>query len=151
MKPRSRRSACAALWLGVAAFVLNVGWLTAATSPLPIPTRPASFPLSRPATIGKVVAWGSDSDDGWPHSTMPTGLSGVVAIAAGYARTVASMVVSVRLVPPQARGRTAAPTRSFCPRTLESVFQLDPSAHLWSELGLLPERRRKHASSHLEE
>ena len=60
------------------------GW--AATFPLPIPTRPTSFPLKRPAITGTVVAWG-ENDEG--QTTVPTGLSKVVAIAAGRFHTVA--------------------------------------------------------------
>ena len=43
---------------------------------------------------------------------------------------------------PPAGGRTAAPTRSFNPRTSESAAQLDPSALLRPELEPLPERPR---------
>ena len=48
-------------------------------------------------------------------------------------------------------GAAAAWTRSFNPRTFESVAQLDPSALLRPELEPLPERRLNHASSYPQE
>lgn len=54
--------------------------------PLPIPTRPTSFPLSAPASQGFVVAWGNN-DSG--QTNVPGGLSGVVAVAAGGGHSLA--------------------------------------------------------------
>lgn len=60
------------------------GW--AQTFPLPIPTRPTSFPLQRPAITGTVVAWG---DNRQGQTNAQAGLRGVVAVAAGLQHTVA--------------------------------------------------------------
>ena len=60
--------------------------VTAAVFPLPNPTRPAGFPLNRPALTGKVVAWGAN-DVG--QTNIQAGLRDVVALAAGEEHTVA--------------------------------------------------------------
>ncbi|KAB2654624.1 MAG: hypothetical protein DVB32_09085 [Verrucomicrobia bacterium] len=70
-----------------------VTWATMLTSwagifplPTPTPTRPTLFPLSRPNLTGTVVAWGDNSDG---ETTVPPGLSSVVAIAAGLYDSIA--------------------------------------------------------------
>ena len=67
-----------------AQFILLLGLLAAAanaaTFPLQLPTRPTSFPLSRPTQIGDVVAWGSNN---FAQITIPPAATNVVAIAAG--------------------------------------------------------------------
>ncbi len=60
------------------------GW--GATFPLPIPTRPTSFPLQRPKVTGTVVSWGNN-DNG--QTNVQAGLRSVVAVAAGGNHTVA--------------------------------------------------------------
>ena len=65
--------------------------LLAYSFPLPIPTRPTSFPLVRPGNLnefftGTVVAWGSDL---FGETTVPAGLVDVVQVAAGTYHTVA--------------------------------------------------------------
>ena len=59
--------------------------------PLPIPTRPTSFPLVRPGNLnefftGTVVAWGWND---FGQATVPAGLVDVVQVSAAYAHTVA--------------------------------------------------------------
>lgn len=49
--------------------------------PLPVPVRPASFPLSASTRSGTVIGWG---DNGQGQIGIPTALGRVVAIAAGY-------------------------------------------------------------------
>src|SRR4051794_17321081 len=58
----------------------------ATTFPLPIPTRPTTFPLSRPALAGEVVAWG-ENDSG--QISVPAGLTNVVAVAANVNHSLA--------------------------------------------------------------
>jgi hypothetical protein len=70
----------------LALFLLLVGSVSAATFPLPTPTRPISFPLKRPVITGTVVAWGSN---GSGQTNIQAGLRSVVAIAAGGHHTVA--------------------------------------------------------------
>src|SRR3954463_5615702 len=50
------------------------------TFPLEIPKRPTSFPLQRPAQVGEVVAWGTNT---FGQITIPAGATNVVAISAG--------------------------------------------------------------------
>ncbi len=58
-----------------------------ATFPLPIPTRPVSFPLSAPADLGsEVFGWGNNQNG---QTTIPASASNVVAIAAEYTRSMA--------------------------------------------------------------
>src|SRR3954469_18488198 len=53
----------------------------AATFPLPMPNRQTIFPLTRPNQIGEVIAWGDNSKG---QTTVPPGLTNIVAIAAGF-------------------------------------------------------------------
>lgn len=55
--------------------------LTAATFPLPIPTRPTSFPLNRASALGRPVLWGS-------QTAVPANASNLVEIAAGENHTI---------------------------------------------------------------
>jgi hypothetical protein len=83
MPPAASSATLARLTLTFLIIALNA---TAATFPLPIPTRPTSFPLSRPTKIGEVVAWGTN-DSG--QLAVPPNLTNVVAISAGPAHAVA--------------------------------------------------------------
>ena len=75
------RSAALALALALTASTSSVVRVNAGKFPLPIPVRPTTFPLGRPAVIGTVVSWGGAS--------VPANLGPVVAIAAGTGHTVA--------------------------------------------------------------
>lgn len=65
--------------------ILAIGTISAPCA-LSIPTRPTSFPLSRPTVAGEVVAWGSNF---WGQAIVPTNLTNVVAIAAGWHHSLA--------------------------------------------------------------
>ncbi len=54
--------------------------------PLPYPTRPTSFPLSRSTQVGTVVAWGENQSG---QANPQAGLVGVVAVSAGEHHTLA--------------------------------------------------------------
>lgn len=60
---------------------LSIGESVSATTfPLPIPTRPTTFPLSRPSAVGEIVAWGRNE---MGQINVPFGLTNVVAVSAG--------------------------------------------------------------------
>jgi len=67
--------------LFAAVIVFVVRNVCATVFPLPIPTRPTSFPLTRPTLVGEVVAWGSNN---FGQITIPTNATNVVAITAGF-------------------------------------------------------------------
>jgi hypothetical protein len=79
MAPSAFRTSGVQRIFALTAFVLTFH-TNAATFPLPIPIRPTTFPLARPNQIGEVVAWGDNSEG---QTTVPPGLTNIVAIAAG--------------------------------------------------------------------
>ena len=75
------------------AMLLGGAPLFAVTFPLPIPTRPTSFPLAVPVPhnlvgdyASSVVAWGYND---YGQTTVPAGLADVVQVAGGHYHTVA--------------------------------------------------------------
>lgn len=109
------------------AFVLACAALAAAWS---------NLSSSRAATPDAVVAWGNN-DEG--ETTVPTGLSGVTAIAAGAGHTVALRGSALRLRaerqgdelglawPPDATGFTLQSTRSLAPPVVWTDYPAVPA------------------------
>lgn len=87
--PVIRRSEHRCRWGLVLVGLMPLLSLSAQVFPLPTPTRPTSFPLpipARPTVQGTVVAWGNN---GGGQVSVPAGLSGIVAVAAGGSYSVA--------------------------------------------------------------
>ena len=83
MSFRLSRLKTVAFRLALADFALEV---CAAQFPLPIPTRPTSFPLSSPPPIGVPLAWG-DNEVG--QTDIPASANAVAAISGSYSDSAA--------------------------------------------------------------
>jgi hypothetical protein len=78
MPPSASSAALARLHLVLGGLIL---FATESHGALSIPVRPISFPLSRPTSIGELVAWGSNT---FGQITIPPTATNVVAVAAGW-------------------------------------------------------------------
>ena len=74
---------------GLGTNISRAATLTVTIFPRPIPSRPTSFPLgvpSIPTIQGAVIAWGWNY---FGQTTVPSGLTNVVAIAGGFSHSLA--------------------------------------------------------------